>query len=118
MNCQEIANKLVTRQELAKEARARGVNVTERTLRYWAMRGLIPKPVIKQRRACYPLSLLETLEKIEPLRRKTIEQVKRIVWESMLFRCEAVDDETGVLVTFRAKRSQDGVERVSRSTLS
>jgi len=109
VECQETrtAEKLVTRKELAKAARKEGVRVTERTLRYWAMRGLIPKPVIKKRKAYYPLSLIGVLKRIEALRRKTIEEVRSIVWESRLFRCEAVSDEVGVLVTFRAKKRRE-----------
>lgn len=90
------------------------MDVTERTLRYWAMKGLIPKPIIKNRRACYPVSLLEVLERIQPLRRKTIEEMKKVVWESELFRCEMVGDENGIVVTFKPKRGmKDGMERVS-----
>jgi hypothetical protein len=106
--------KLVTRDSLARIARAEGMNVTDRTLRYWAMRGLIPKPIIKDRKACYPISLISILRKIEPLRRKTIEEVRDMVWESSLFECHATSGEGGVIVTFKPKRgSRDGLERLS-----
>lgn len=77
---------LVLRSVLAEMAQSAGLAITERTIRYWAMRGLIPRPTIVKRRACYQKEVLEKLQVIEALRPKTIEQIKQIMFESELFR--------------------------------
>jgi len=80
---------LVSRGQLAELANQSGMNITERTLKFWAGRGLIPKPIIISRRAHYPVSLLERLRIIESLRRKSIAEMKDVaeqVWNSSKYR--------------------------------
>lgn len=61
-------------------ARARGIDIGERTLRYWAQVGLIPKPLKvkgKGNRAFYPASLVDRLAAIKALRGLSVEEIKR-----------------------------------------
>lgn len=76
---------VITRKELAKKAHDAGMNITERTLRFWAMKGLIPKPIIHNRRAYYDDGLMEKLQLIESMRAKSLQEMKDIVWKSDLF---------------------------------
>jgi len=82
-----LSDELITRKELAKKALSSGYRITERTLRYWAKEGLIPKPVFIKgdKRAYYPVSLLSRLAIIEGLRRKSLKEIRRVLekprWE-------------------------------------
>lgn len=100
---------LVSRAELAGRAQDLGLKVTERTLRYWAYRGLIPKPALREGRAYYSLSLLGDLRAIESLRRKPIEEVKSIVLgraTSSIFDYEVSRSDGVVTITVRSKKGE------------
>jgi len=70
---------LISRAELAAKAQAAGLNITVRTLRYWASVGLIPKPIYREHgKAYYPADLLHELSVIEALRRgRRVEAIKQ-----------------------------------------
>ena len=116
MLCQE---ELVDRGKIAEMARSSGLNVSVRTLRFWASRRLIPQPIIVHKKACYPISILESLRRIEALRPKTIEQIKEMAWDSDHFHHTVRADGDTLVVTFRpksmsARRCNDGLEGLSQ----
>jgi len=75
VDCQ---GRLISRTELAEKAQRAGLNITARTLRYWASVGLIPKPVYGERgKALYPEALLDELRVIDKLRKpRSISAIK------------------------------------------
>lgn len=64
-------------------AQQEGLDISERTLRYWAKEKLIPPPEFnRDRRACYPISLIERLRLIDQLRQpRTLHGIKQMVEE-------------------------------------
>ena len=75
----QIPSDLVTRDELARLAQAEGLELTERTIRYWAKVGLIPHP----RRvpgtglkSFYPRSLLERLRVLAATRPGAVKRLR------------------------------------------
>jgi hypothetical protein len=78
----QMADTLVTRQELARMARSEGLDVSVRTLRYWSEKGLIEKPIRipgNGMQGYYPVTTLEDLRRICALRRRSIEEMKSIL---------------------------------------
>lgn len=70
---------LVSRDELASIAREQGMELTSRTLRYWAKMDWIPKPWRVEGeglRAFYPLSLLERLRVLSAIRPQRLQALK------------------------------------------
>jgi len=73
---------LVTRGELAELARAEGMDVTERTIRYWASEGLLPRPYRvagEGTRSFYPMSLLDRLRVLCATRPSRIKKLRRSI---------------------------------------
>ncbi len=77
-------SELITRAELARRAQAEGLDVTERTIRYWAGRNLLPRPVrLRGRgtRAFYPVDLLNLVRALVALRPARIKSLREQVCE-------------------------------------
>lgn len=78
-NCQLSGEELITRKELAVLAQAEGLDLSVRTLRYWAQKGLIPRPTLIEGAgnvAFYPVALLERLRILAALRPARIQALK------------------------------------------
>jgi len=70
----------VSRAELSELAQKEGLNISVRTLRYWAQKGFIPRPTRKPgygNRAFYHKSLLERLRILAALRPANIQALRR-----------------------------------------
>jgi len=105
----------VSRAKLASMARQAGLKVTERTLRYWAFRGLIPRPTLVGGRAYYPTSMIEELRMIEPLRRKSVEEIGSILrGEAPRFNYEVARRDGVITIRVKPRRRQDGLGSVSK----
>ena len=76
---------LIPRDDLAALAQQEGMNLTVRTLRYWAGKGWIPKPWRVEGqgiRAFYPLSLLERIRVLSAIRPKRLQAFKENLREA------------------------------------
>lgn len=70
---------LIPRDDLAELARSEGMDITTRTLRYWAQRGWIPHPWRldgEGHRAFYPKSLLERLRVLSAMRPGRLKKIR------------------------------------------
>lgn len=77
-------DEVITRAELARRAQAKGLDVTERTIRYWAGKDLIPRPVRlpgQGPRAFYPASLLDLIGAMVALRPANIRLLREQLHE-------------------------------------
>jgi DNA-binding transcriptional MerR regulator len=77
-------SELITRAELARQAQIEGMNVTERTIRYWAGENLLPRPVRLRghgTRAFYSTDLLEMVRALVALRPAKIKSLREQVYE-------------------------------------
>lgn len=77
-------SELITRAELARRAQAEGLDVTERTIRYWAGQNLLPRPVRLRgqgTRAFYPVDLLDLVRALVALRPAKIRSLREQVCE-------------------------------------
>ncbi len=125
---------LVTRERLAEIAREEGLDLTVRTLRYWAQRKLIPRPwIVKGEglRAFYPLSMMKRLRILSATRPQKIKSIRDSVseaesiqfgdemfevlpalarWErdNAEFSIRMLEDGSGMLLIRRRKEVSDG----------
>lgn len=65
---------LVSREELLARLRERGIEISERTLTYWELKNVIPRPIRQRQagakgaaRALYPLFAVDTIAKVRSL---------------------------------------------------
>ena len=75
---------LISREDLAALAQSKGLSVTIRTLRYWAERGWIPRPLRIEGeglRAYYPKALLERVRVLAAIRPYRISAIRENVAE-------------------------------------
>ena len=72
MPCQVNGKTYFTRRELAQHCKALGLNIGERTIRFWESEGLLPRPIRlpgKGNRVWHDNKILERLKLIGALRR-------------------------------------------------
>lgn len=77
----------VIRAELVRRAQAEGLDVTERTVRYWATNDMFPRPFRVEgcgKFAFYPVSLLPRLRAMVATRPKVIKKLRNELMESGL----------------------------------
>lgn len=88
---------MVTRDELARLARREGLDVTKRTIRWWAKEGFLPRPTwIRGRgqRAFYPKRVLDLVRILAALRSSNVREAREKLREHVL---EDVPLETEVI---------------------
>lgn len=79
----------ITRAELVKRAQAEGLEVTERTVRYWATYNMFPRPFRldvdgHRKTAFYPVSLMPRLRAMIATRPRVIKKVRDELMEGGL----------------------------------
>lgn len=80
-------NDVITRAELAQRAQDEGLDVTERTIRYWAGQNLLPRPIRLRgqgTRAFYPASLLDMVRALVALRPAKIRSLREQLYEAQI----------------------------------
>jgi DNA-binding transcriptional MerR regulator len=116
-----LSDKMVAQGELLRMARAEGLPIKGRTLRFWATKGLIPYPsriAGNGMRGYYPLSMLTRLRRICSLRKRSLNEIKLIIEKEPIPCTMRFIDDTGrpheytVLYTMSMEKIGDYVEEV------